>query len=358
MVGKMATSVLQQYTISDFLEWHKTKQLELNPSFQRRSVWTNEAKSYLMHSVLSQLPMPKIFIRSVIDVRTQRPYREVVDGQQRLRAIIEFASNELVLGSRAKEFKGYKYETLPDELKQQFLSYTIAVEQLINASDEDVLEIFARLNSYNVRLNDAELRHAEFQGDFKWAVHEAAKRWKVLWDDLGLLTLQQRVRMQDDSLMAEMFGVVIRGVTDGGQANIRKLYVQLDKQFSDSDDAIRKVDDTVSFIVHNLRQAVDGPVASGPHFLMLFAATAHALFGIPAGQMNSLMPQRDPSALSDITLAVENIRKLSSIIELDEPPEDREFLNFWRASSRTTQRIASRKIRFPLYYKALLPRRL
>jgi len=354
----MATSVLQQYTIADFLEWHRKRQLVLNPSFQRRNVWTGQAKSYLIHTVLSQLPMPQIFIRTVIDVQTQRPYREVVDGQQRLRAIIEFASNELVLGSRAKEFKGYKYDTLPDELKEQFLSYTIAVEQLINASDEDVLEIFARLNSYNVRLNDAELRHAEFQGNFKWAVHDAAKRWKVLWDDLGLLTLQQRVRMQDDSLMAEMFGVILKGVTDGGQAKIRKLYVEFDKEFSESDDAVRKVDETISYIVQYLRQAVDGPIARGPHFLMLFAATAHALFGIPEGQMKDLMPRRDSSALSDPIIAIENIRKLSDIIEQDEPPEEREFLDFWKASSATTQRIASRKVRFPVYYKALLPRHL
>jgi hypothetical protein len=62
--------------------------------------------------------------------------------------------------------------------------------------------------------------------------------------------------------------------------------------------------------------------------------------------------------LGDTALAVENIRKLSNIIEQDEPPEERKFMDFWRASSGTTQRIASRKVRFPMYYKALLPRRL
>jgi len=354
----MTTSVLQQYTISDFLEWNKEKQMVLNPNFQRRSVWTSQAKSYLINTILRQLPMPKIFIRSVVDVQTQRPYREVVDGQQRLRAIIEFASDKSVLGSRAGEFKGYKYSSLPDELKTLFLSYPIAVEQLINATDEDILEIFARLNSYNVRLNDAELRHAEFQGEFKWAICVAAKKWKTLWDEIGLITLQQRVRMLDDSLMAEMFGIILKGVTDGGQSNIRKLYLQFDKDFSENDDAMKHVDNTVSFILQNLRGRIEGALARGPHFLMLFAAVAHAMFGIPNGQVGASMPKQDKKALSDISIAIENIRKLSNIIEQDEPPEEKEFMDFWKASSGTTQRIASRKIRFPIYYRALLPKRL
>lgn len=354
----MATSILQQYTIADFLEWHKKKQLLLNPKFQRRSVWSNQAKSYLIDSILRQLPMPKVFIRSIIDIQTQRPYREVVDGQQRLRAIIGFASDELVLGNRAKEFRGSKYSILPDELKTQFLSYPVAVEQLINASDDDVLEMFARLNSYNVRLNDAELRHAEFQGEFKWLVHEGAKKWKVLWDDFGLLTLQKRVRMLDDSLIAEVFGIILKGVTDGGQPNIRKLYVEFDKDVPRGEAVVEEIDKAISFIKDNLRQVIEGHIASGTHFLMLFAAVAHALGGIPDGLVGDLMPARDNSALSNIEVAVENIRKLASIIEQEEPPEDKAFLDFWKVSLGTTQRIASRRVRFPMYYKALLPQRL
>lgn len=353
----MATSNLQQYTIADFLEWHAKRQLKLNPDFQRRSVWTTQAKVYLIDTILRQLPMPKIYIRSVIDLQTKRSYREVVDGQQRLRAISDFASDELVLGNRAAEFKGYKYSTLPAELQERFLSYTIAVEQLINASDEDVLEIFARLNSYNVRLNSAELRHAEFQGEFKWAVCEAAKRWSILWEKFKLLKLQERVRMLDDSLMAEMFGVVLKGVTDGGQTNTRKLYIEFDKDFP-GESIVKKVDGTLGFIVDRLSDALYGPVSRAPHFLMLYAAVAHALFGIPEGRMGGFMPQRDSSALDSIPVVIENVSKLSSIIEQEEPPDEKEFLDFWKASSGTTQRIASRKVRFPLYYRALIPKQL
>ncbi len=47
------------------------KALELNPRFQRRSVWSPNAKSYLMDTILRGKPMPKIFIRQKINVTTQ-----------------------------------------------------------------------------------------------------------------------------------------------------------------------------------------------------------------------------------------------------------------------------------------------
>ncbi len=36
------------YSISDFVEWDKSGLLELSPDFQRRSVWSDKAKSYLI----------------------------------------------------------------------------------------------------------------------------------------------------------------------------------------------------------------------------------------------------------------------------------------------------------------------
>jgi hypothetical protein len=39
------------YSVNDFLEWHERKQLVLSPKFQRRSVWKDVAKSFLMDSI-------------------------------------------------------------------------------------------------------------------------------------------------------------------------------------------------------------------------------------------------------------------------------------------------------------------
>lgn len=352
----MSNSVLEQYRVSDLIQWHDQKQLLLNPQFQRRSVWTAPAKVFLIDTILRQLPLPKIYMRTKVDLLTKKSFREVVDGQQRLRAIIEFSQDRFALSSRAKEFKGLKYSTMPQDLKERFLSYAIAVDQLINASDSDVLEVFARLNVYNVKLNAAELRHAQFQGNFKWTVHETSRRQAELWEKYNLLSVGQRLRMQDDSLMSEMFGVVINGVTNGGQPRIDRLYRDLDPNVTEDEMTghAARVEDILGSIVTNFGEQLEGTtIARAPHFLMLFAATAHAIFGIPPGEIDGQMPQRDGRALSDVAVARENLALLDRVISADEA--DPQFVEFWTASVSSTQRIASRRVRFLMFYRALLP---
>jgi len=97
----MVRSVLEQYNVAQFIEWNDKKQLTLNPNFQRRSVWTLDGKSYLVDTLLRGLPMPKVYMRTTIDVSTQRAVRDIVDGQQRMRAILDFAKGELRPNKRA-----------------------------------------------------------------------------------------------------------------------------------------------------------------------------------------------------------------------------------------------------------------
>ncbi len=176
-----------------------------------------EGKVYLIDSLLRGYPIPKMYFRSKIDAVTQSSVREVVDGQQRLLAIFEFADDKLRLTKRAGEFAGMRYSDLDEDAKNQFLAYTFVAEQLINASDDEVLEVFARINTYTVALNPAEQRHAQYQGEFKWLVHETARRWLPLWDDYEVLSLAQRARMADDALMADLLLQVTQGVTGGGK---------------------------------------------------------------------------------------------------------------------------------------------
>lgn len=349
--------ILEQFRVSDFLEWHKNKQLLLSPEFQRGEVWTPNARVYLIDTILRQLPMPKIYLRTIVDLKTKQSIREVVDGQQRLRAIIDFANDKFALSKRAEEFEGLRYSTLDDELQEKFLSYPIAVGQLLNATNDDVLEIFSRLNSYNVVLNAAERRHAQFSGDFKWAIHKASQRWAVLWDEYRIVTVRQRVRMLDDSLIAEMLGVLLEGVKDGGQPKIDALYKRHDAEFDQGGREVSDLDRVVRYFIENMAEELrDTPVINAPHFLMLFAALANALVGIPMGDMGNEMPERDGTALSDLGIATENVMQLASVISSDTPTPG--FEEFWRASARSTQRISSRRVRFPVYYRALLPRPL
>ena len=151
-----------------------------------------------------------------------------------------------------------RYGDLSEEDQQRFLSYTLAVEHLFNASDDQVLEVFSRLNSYTVPLNAAELRHATYQGDFKWAVHETSKRHASFWQEYGIFTRQRRLRMADDALVAEMYGILLRGITDGGDKAIKQLYETYDMEFLEKDALDKMLDQTLDRIRTDLGDIIVG----------------------------------------------------------------------------------------------------
>ena len=232
VAGEVHGAMLQTYPISDLVQWMNDKALVLNPEFQRRNIWPEPAKSYFIDTLLEELPIPNIYMRSVTDPTTMRTYREVVDGQQRLRTIRDFVQNRIQLGSNAGAFKGMRYEDLEVTDQERLLAYQIGVVQLFGATDDKVLDIFNRLNAYGLSLNPQELRHGKFQGGpfkgvFRRAVIESSKRWIILWDRYKVVSVRSRVRMADDELMAQMLGVVLQGVQDGGQRTINRLYKQI-----------------------------------------------------------------------------------------------------------------------------------
>ena len=115
------------YSIADFLEWHNNNLLELSPEFQRRSVWSQNAKSYLIDTILRGKPMPKIIISQKLS--GSRSVRIVVDGQQRIRSILEFIDGGYTI-SRAHnpDFAGYTFDMLPMDIRDEFLQYELGVD--------------------------------------------------------------------------------------------------------------------------------------------------------------------------------------------------------------------------------------
>lgn len=346
-------SILEQYRISDFLDWNREKRLNLNPDFQRGSVWNPAARTFLIDTILRQLPIPKVYLRTIIDVRSKRSIREIVDGQQRIRAILDFADDKFALSKRANEFEGLRYSDLDEEQKTIFLSYPIAVDQLVNASTDDVLEVFSRLNSYTVSLNAPEKRHAKWQGEFKFAIRAASRRWGVFWKDYKVLSTRQRVRMEDDSLTAEMVGVLLEGVKDGGQPKIDALYRKYDDSFDSA--TIPNFDRVLTYLVQNFAQSlIDTPMLRPPHLLMLYSGLAYHLIGIPDGDLTAAeiqaLPQR--GMFNNLERVRDSLLLLAAVIDSDQEPGP-PLVDFWRTSRSTTHRIATRRVRFPVFVRVL-----
>lgn len=110
------------YNIGDLNEWYQKGKIILQPKFQRREVWSNKARSYLIDTIVRGLPVPKVYIRQKIDLNTKRSIREVVDGQQRLKAVFDFLDGNIVISKiHNQEYGSLTFNEFSDIDKKKFL---------------------------------------------------------------------------------------------------------------------------------------------------------------------------------------------------------------------------------------------
>ena len=346
-------SVPQTYTISDFIEWQKKKQLVLSPDFQRGSVWTTAAKVFLIDTILNDLPMPQVYFRTKVDPSSQTTVREVVDGQQRLRSILEFASGKLRLSSKAPQHKGMVYADLDPEDQEKFLSYRIPVVQLLNATDADVLEVFARLNSYSVKVTPAELRHAEYSEPVKWAIYEATNYWATLWNDFRIVSIRDSVRLKNTSVMAELFIIVCEGFDDGGEPSIGKFYRNHRKEDEEFFKPLRnRVDELVTEILEKTSDDfAETTFYDAPNFLALFAAVAYLKGIAPESRITEEVRELRGAGV-DWDKAQTTLATISQAFDSFDD-EQAPHAQFVAATRSTTHRISSRRPRFQQLVRAL-----
>ena len=82
--------------ITWFLDLDKTGQLNLEPPYQRKSVWTLKDRKFFLDTIFRNYPCPAVFIHKVTDEEGKTTYN-VVDGKQRLQTILMFKNNELII---------------------------------------------------------------------------------------------------------------------------------------------------------------------------------------------------------------------------------------------------------------------
>ena len=202
----MKKTISKVYQISDIIQWDEKGELELSPKYQRNSVWNEKAKSYLIDTIIRGLPIPPIFIRQKVDVLTRTTNREIIDGQQRIRAIIEYVVDEKysIKRSHNKNYGGKKYSDLDEDTQEAILEYEIIAETVTEKDESLVYDMFARLNSNNYVLNRQEIRNAKFWGDFKVLVYNLASHNRRFFIDFSLLSDSDFTRMRDVELINSM----------------------------------------------------------------------------------------------------------------------------------------------------------
>jgi len=187
------------------------KTLEISPKFQRRPVWLAAERSDLMATILEDLPFPEIYIHHQTNLDDGTERHIVVDGQQRVTSILKFIDNEIELPDSTR-WKGAGFRNLSPEERERFWNYKIVVRGLSQTNDAEIRDLFIRLNTNNIALNDQELRNARHKGRFKQLAERMADN--PLFQNLALFTPRDIRRMLDVEFTSELLLLTVEGVTN------------------------------------------------------------------------------------------------------------------------------------------------
>ncbi|MCE2670464.1 MAG: DUF262 domain-containing protein [Microcystis sp.] len=201
----------EQRSCSDLVRMYQKKQLVIDPDFQRDVVWTDPQQTRFIDSLMKQLPIPSMCIS--LDYKTDKRY--IIDGLQRISTIVKFLTTEnwklskladvdsSISGKTVEEIK-----TQHEELYERVENMTIPITMIRYDSSKKthnnyIFNIFHRLNTGGVKLNNQEIRNCIYNGEFNTFLKECAQyeNWLLLMDRKQ----KKASRFEDEELVLRFF---------------------------------------------------------------------------------------------------------------------------------------------------------
>lgn len=234
--------------------------LLVNRRYQRKLVWTVAEKARLMGSILKGYPIP-LFLLAVPPQPDSSEKYEIIDGMQRFNAIFSFIENVFPFEEKyfdvleftfAKQladegvFQSVNKNTLRLSRKEcaDLLDYQLAVTIYPVIKEDDITEVFGRINSSGKHLSPQEKRQAGMTTPFTDMVRKIAtelrgdaspevlllsqmpeisidsknsnqgykiKAEDTLWCKQGVMTISQLRDSEDEQMIADIAASILRG---------------------------------------------------------------------------------------------------------------------------------------------------
>jgi hypothetical protein len=213
------------------------------PQYQRTGVWSDKNNQLLIDTILRGYDIPKIYLTNSSDSNFEH---EVIDGQQRLKAIWGFYNNEYALGEESKDlsigdFVGKKYNELPNDISDDLDLYQLSIIIIEDTDDEEIRDLFLRLQE-GKSLNPPEKRNA-MTGDMRDFIKELTQH----------KTMRTIIPKNDIRFMyADWIAHIVCLELEGGATNIKaqdlkKMY-ENNKSFDKESDKANRVKKILNFI--------------------------------------------------------------------------------------------------------------
>ncbi|WP_406549476.1 DUF262 domain-containing protein [Cronobacter malonaticus] len=196
-------------TTEQLYDWFLKGNLIVNRRYQRKLVWSLEEKTSLISSMLQQYPIPLLLFVTINE------QREILDGMQRLEAIMSFIEQRFTLNGQyfdldsialTKELKDngtltQKKPVLSRESSATIARYRFAISEY-SSTDANIDEVFRRINSNGKILSKQELRSAGTVSNFSELVRSisTAIRGDTSHSDIMNLKQMHKISISNDRL--------------------------------------------------------------------------------------------------------------------------------------------------------------
>ena len=160
----------KDFSIRVFNSMVEDGDLILRPEYQRKFVMNRKLSSRLIESILMDVPIPVIYL-----AEEKNGTYSVIDGQQRLTSFISFIQGNFPDTNEDFNLAGLtvlsdlnkkSFSELDKSLQSKIKTTTLHTIIIKKESEEDIkFEIFERLNTGSIRLNEDEIRNTIYRGE-------------------------------------------------------------------------------------------------------------------------------------------------------------------------------------------------
>lgn len=223
-------------SIAWFWDLYKRGLLDLDPPYQRRSVWNRQYREMFVETVLLQFPAPAIFMHEEMSPEGVAKY-SVVDGKQRLTTIFDFVDGTFAVGDNSvlEHYRGKYFSSLDEADKLSLWRYQFSVEYLPSTEPATLTDIFHRINRNTSKLTAQELRHARYSGEFATSAEEMLLALeRALPVGFPRIADSSRRQMKDVELVAQLLLLVERDEPQSfSQDDLDAAYAGRDEEWSE-----------------------------------------------------------------------------------------------------------------------------
>ena len=231
---------IENWQFLDLLNLYETERLNLNPPYQRKDIWSLPAKKNLIDTITRGMPLPAFFLH----LKEDGSY-DMVDGQQRTRAVIGYKRNL---------YSDLSGNTCEDSENSELIdNYQIPVIIIQNVSENESIEdVYYRVNKYGEKPNRPEIIKSEyFNNPLQILIEELIE--VDSFTSLNLFTDSKLRRMADIDLVGELMALLQFGITDK-KKSVDRFYQELTNNPEFDLTAIREKFLTISGIFQELNE--------------------------------------------------------------------------------------------------------